>query len=191
MKNSKQNSSRGQATLEFTVLLMFATMIFTTMFIVLGQRLATVTLEQEEAAAMLVQDRILDEIKLAMSVEDGYHRRFQLPKTINGKEYNLTVERHKVLVLDYNDNDYTRFLPTYVMGGFCFDDDDKESNFYEVAIEKQEGMVSVSSTYNASYPYTVCANAEDAGLCIAFSTPPAGIPGFKESCCRDHCRCCP
>jgi len=179
---------KGQATLEFIILLVFSTMIFLSLFIVLGQRMVDLNEDKEERTIRQLMDVIVDEVSVAQTVEDGYKRKFLVPKQIYGDPYEINVTNHFELTVKFNNKEYVEFLPAYVMGGFCFDPADT-SNFYELSVSKSLGIVSLSSCFDCGWSYAVCANAEKDGLCKFQDDLWGG--GFNETCCTGHCKCCP
>ena len=157
------------------------------MFAVFGQRMVDITKDNEDKAVNDVLDVIVDEVKLAKSVEDGYKRKFNLPKSVMDYDYeNITIDNYRELVITYKNKEYVRILPDYVVGGFCF----KQNNlpYYELAVTKFADIISVSSCFNCSYSFAICANAEKYGWCVMQDTL---FPGFNETCCTGHCKCCP
>lgn len=173
--------------MEFIILLVFTTIIFLTLFVVLGQRMADINSDKEDNTVVSLRDMIVDEVDIAGTVENGYNRKFLVPKTIFGNSYNLSIDNQNELVIIYNDKPYVKYLPGYVMGGFCFNSSDSGA-YYELAVSKFEDVVSLSSCFDCGWSYAVCANAEKFGLC---SVQEALYPGFNETCCKGHCKCCP
>ncbi len=173
--------------MEFTILLVFTTIIFLSLFVILGHRMANINKDNEDQTVETLMDMITNEVDIAGTVENGYMRRFEVPKTIYGNDYNLSIDNHDELVVTYNGKQYVKFLPSYVMGGFCFNSSD-DSPYYGLSVSRYEDVVSLSSCFDCGWSYAVCANAEDYGLC---SVQEALYPGFNETCCKGHCKCCP
>jgi len=157
------------------------------LFVVLGQRMAELNNEKKIETIEAYQQRIYDEVEIALSVENGYLRRFQIPKTILNSEINLSVEDDGSLTLYYGGKKYSKFLPQPMVGGFCFND--TGLNFFNLTVSKDADLVSLSSCVDCRYSYAVCNNAEDNGWCDWLSSPGL-FPGFNETCCSDHCLCC-
>lgn len=166
---------------------MFTTLIFLVLFIAFSTRLTDLNKENREQAIYEVLDLVVDEVEVASTVKDGYRRKFTIPNSIFGNNYTINITGNRLLEIKYDAIVYPKYLPTYVMGGFCFSGAE-EYGGYELAVTKDRGIVSLSSCFNCSYSYAMCANAEANGLC-AFTDSIS--PGFNESCCRGHCRCCP
>ena len=179
---------KSQATLEFTLLFVFLAGVFLLVFIILGQRMVDLNREKELETVENIQERISGEVELAISVENGYIRRFQIPRVIYGVEYNMTVDPTGWLVIILNNRTYQKKLPQPMVGGFCFKDTDL--NFINLTVRKEADLVSLSSCFDCSYSYAVCLNAEHNGWCDWLSGPGL-FPGFNETCCNDHCLCCP
>jgi hypothetical protein len=164
---------------------MFLFLIFIMTYIVLGQRIIHLNEDKRQETVIQIQNTILDEIRLAQSVENGYKRPFSLPREIMGVPFNLTIENHSTLVINMEGKDYTKGLPTFVMGGFCMNG--TSGPRYNLSISRDFDIVSVSSCYNCTYSYAQCANAQMMGLCDSMDT---FFAGFKSVCCSGHCRCC-
>jgi hypothetical protein len=178
---------RGQATLEFTILFSFISIIFITVFVILGNRMVDLNREKQLESITAIQEIIMDEVELAHSVEDGYFRVFQVPNTILGEDYNMSIAG-SMLNINFHGEDHGKTLPQPAVGGFCFPA--SRLNYYNISIMRQSGVVSVSSCSECRYSYAVCQNAEDNGWCDWLSSPML-LPGFNETCCEDHCVCCP
>jgi len=133
-----------------------------------------------------IQEQIKDEIELALTVEDGYMRKFQVPRTIMGTEFNLSIYEN-MLSITFMDEDYDEALPQPSVGGFCFKD--SNYNYYNLTVMRQAGLVSISSCNDCSYSYAVCLNAEKNNWCDWLSQPGL-FPGLNETCCSDNCLCC-
>jgi hypothetical protein len=174
---------RSQARVEFTLLLTFLFLMFVMMFVVLGQRLIHINEDRRDQQVNEILDTIVDEVKLAQGVENGYKRPFFLPKEVMGKPYLLDVENHDTLIVTLDGKPYVRYLPTYVMGGFC---NYTGGTTFNLSISKEFDMVSLSSCYNCTYSYAQCANAQTMGLCDTMDT---FFPGFKKICQNGHCKC--
>jgi len=160
--------------------------MFLLMFIILGQRMVDINREQQLASVDAIADLVYDEVSLAQTVRDGYFRRFEVPRTIMGEPYNMSVEAGD-LYIRYRGEDSLKVLPQPLLGGFCFPH--SGLNYYNITITRDAGIVSMSSCAECRYSYAVCYNAEDNNWCDLLSGPSL-LPGFNESCCTDHCLCC-
>lgn len=177
---------RGQASVEFTLLLTFLFLIFVTTYIVLGERMIHINQQKRDERVMEIQKTIIDEIKLAQSVENGYKRPFYLPRQIMGKPYTIEIVNHTALIISIDNGSYAYGLPTFVMGGFCMNN--TGGAYYNLSISRESDIVSLSSCYNCTYSYAWCANAQKMGLCGDIDT---WFPGSLDVCRKGHCKCLP
>jgi len=167
------------------MLFAFLSFIFLIIFIALGQRMVDINTDKQLETIDAVQERIRDEVLLAHNVENGYIRKFTIPKYIMNEEYNLSMDPDGSIVVTYQNRRYAKFLAQPVNGGFC--NTASSLAYYNISVTKNDGIVSVSSCRDCSYSYTVCSNAENYGFCTITS---ALFPGFNETCCNDFCLCC-
>jgi len=179
---------RSQTTLEFTLLFIFLSLVFLILFIVLGQRMVSLNLEKESDLVRGVLDTVYDEVALAQTVENGYKRKFNIPKTVMGNTYNLSIDNVGIITMSYNNREYHgKKLEQPMVGGFC--PDTSQYPYYNFTVSKEAGIVSLASCFNCRYSYAVCYNAELNNWCDWLSQP-ALFPGFNVTCCSDHCLCC-
>ncbi len=164
-------------------------MIFTLIFVALGQRMVDLNDQRRSDLVGNIQQRVYDEVEIARSVEDGYKRGFTIPRTIMGEDYTISVDDYGMLTINYYNKSYFKALPQPMMGGFCFSPTEQKYDYYDLTVTKDAGVVSLSSCFNCSYSYAVCKNAEKNGWCDWLSRPEL-FPGFNSSCCSGHCLCC-
>lgn len=84
-------STKGQSTFEFLILVGIG-LVAVTVFSALS--LNDLISLQTKKETFLVRDtaaQLQNEIILAAVVEDGYSRSFEVPSTLNGVEYNVTI----------------------------------------------------------------------------------------------------
>ncbi|RME51983.1 pilus assembly protein, partial [Candidatus Woesearchaeota archaeon] len=110
---------RGQASIEFVLLISFMIIVFAIFSIVLQKRL--VQAENAHARNVMEQaaSRILNEIQLAQTVHEGYARTFTLPSTIEGTPYNATIVDEQELIIRAGEEEFIVFLPINVTGTIC------------------------------------------------------------------------
>lgn len=82
---------RGQSALEFTVL--SGAMLLGILLIVVasGSILRDAQEDQQQAALRAIEDAILRELTQALLSVDGYERTFELPATLDGSAYAVTL----------------------------------------------------------------------------------------------------
>jgi hypothetical protein len=179
---------RAQAAVEFSLLITFLFLVFIVLFVVIGQRMIQMNADKTSAEVDQILDTMVEEVKLAQGVENGYKRPFQLHKELSGRPYTLNISDNSILELDMEGISYYRILPTFVMGGFCFNATTDKGDFYNLSVTRDYDIISLSSCYNCTYSYAQCANADNMTLCDAME---GFFPGFKKICCDGHCKCCP
>ncbi|HIH42024.1 TPA: LamG domain-containing protein [Candidatus Woesearchaeota archaeon] len=90
---SKILYSRAQAGFEFIALVGFMFMIFVVFLGIINQRTVEFQEEKNQQSLKDLGDVIKKEIDLATKAEPGYSRLFNLPPTINSKNYNATIQK--------------------------------------------------------------------------------------------------
>lgn len=103
---------RGQSSPEFIILFGFLMLIFILFLIALNNRYVDQQRLNRELLYAGLADRLETEIMLASQVTAGYRREFELPYTIDGEPYNVTLETGDTLVIysETSTNEYLRFL---------------------------------------------------------------------------------
>ncbi|HYD02843.1 MAG TPA: hypothetical protein VEC16_00940 [Alphaproteobacteria bacterium] len=86
-----KKSSKGQSSMEFVILTGFMLIAFLVFYIVIQSKLVEANRDSTDIAAKQVETMIINELKIAESVTDGYYREFILPPKINGMPYNVSI----------------------------------------------------------------------------------------------------
>jgi len=113
MKTRKQKS---QFALEFTVLIAFMLLIFLGFFATTSSKILSAKDEENRLIAEELANFVLDEIKLAVSVSDGYYRVFEIPRRAKGSVFNISIIENTELVVVFREFEYVAFLPDNVVG---------------------------------------------------------------------------
>ncbi len=82
---------RGQAAIEFLVLLGFMTLVFTAFIVVVEQRTSLAKQQGAQGELVGVAGIIEDEVTIAQKVRPGYERVFELPVLVENQQYNVTL----------------------------------------------------------------------------------------------------
>ncbi|MBI5392967.1 hypothetical protein HZA96_03795 [Candidatus Woesearchaeota archaeon] len=116
--NEKQwnKKKRAQTALEFIFMFSFLFILFIGMMGALSSQLHDVKLEHEFQQLQSIQDYIIQELKLAKTVGEGYYRTFNLPQTIGSEDYQISIENNMSLVITLNEHEYVKILPFNVTG---------------------------------------------------------------------------
>ncbi|MBS3137301.1 hypothetical protein J4232_02620 [Candidatus Woesearchaeota archaeon] len=107
---------RAQTALEFIFMFSFLFILFIGMMGALSSQLHDVKLDHEFIQLQSIQDYIIQELKLAKTVGEGYFRTFQLPQTIGSEDYEISIENNMSLVVTLNEREYIKILPFNVTG---------------------------------------------------------------------------
>lgn len=90
---SKRFLTKAQAGFEFIALVGFMFMIFVVFLGIINQRIIEFQEEKNQQSLKDLGDVIKKEIDLATKAEPGYSRAFNLPPTINSKNYSVAVHK--------------------------------------------------------------------------------------------------
>ena len=108
--------SKSQSAVEFIVLASFMLLVIMGFFAIVSSKLLEAKDEGNRQIAEDIADFAYREIEIAKSASDGYSRSFEMPSTINGIPYNISIIDNRELVIHYLDNEHVRFLPSNVAG---------------------------------------------------------------------------
>lgn len=128
----KKNS---QSAIEFMILVGFLLFSFTVFFLVVQGTMSDRIRERHNLAVKSVAVTVQDEINLAFQSSEGYYRQFEVPKNINGMNYEINITSGVVYVRT-TDGKYAIALPVKNVSG----DVQKTTN----TIKKEEGIVKLN-----------------------------------------------
>ena len=134
MKACKRN--KAQFAIEFVVLIAFMFIIFLGFTAVITSKILDAGESGRQQTAEDIATLAKNEIDLARSVSDGYVRTFNLPATIEGNSYDISIIGNRELVVKYFDKEYVLFLQGNVRGNI---------NSGENTIRKENGIVYVNA----------------------------------------------
>lgn len=108
----------GQASMEFVLLMGFLIVTFLTFTAVTQYRISQA--EDAHATAIMRQagNILVSEIELATSSHKGYARTFTMPRTLDGRRYNVTIIDEEA-VIQSSGEEYVLFLNASVDGRLC------------------------------------------------------------------------
>jgi len=107
---------KAQATIEFVILVGFLFFILLIFSALLNNRLVGIHQMNTQIKMKEVANLVITETTLAELVGDGYSRTFELPVTLEGMEYNVSIEDKQDLVISFLGYDYVFFLNQVVFG---------------------------------------------------------------------------
>lgn len=133
MKACRRN--KAQFAIEFIILIAFMFTIFLGFTAVITSKILDARESGKQQTAEDIATLAKNEIDLARSVSDGYTRTFNLPATIEGNSYGISIIDNRELVVKYLDKEYVLFLEGNVRGNI---------NSGENTIRKENGIVYVN-----------------------------------------------
>ena len=134
MKTGKRN--KAQFAMEFIVLISFMFIIFLGFTAVITSKILDARESGRQQNAEDIATLAKNEIDLAGSVSDGYVRNFNLPDTIEGNSYNISIIDNRELVVKYLDKEHVLFLQDNIRGNI---------NSGKNTIRKENGIVYVNA----------------------------------------------
>lgn len=112
------NLKKAQSSTEFVILVAFMMFVFIFFFIIIQQKLISANEQKNDAAAQQVMNQIINEIRVAESVNDDYYRQFLMPNNVNGLPYNVSITQgiaqSTEIVIKYNDKENVYFLEQFI-----------------------------------------------------------------------------
>lgn len=112
---------RGQTGTEFIILFGFLLIVFMVFFVAMQNRVTDQQFFNREILYSALADKVEQELLLAAQVKPGYMRDFELPLTLDGEPYNVTIEDNTIVIKgNYSQNEFLRFLGfdvNFVPGG--------------------------------------------------------------------------
>ena len=107
---------KSQSATEFIVLASFMLLVILGFFAVTSSNLLEARGEANRKTAKDIADFAYKEIEIAVSLNDGYTRTFEIPQKVNGIAYTINITDNRELTVNYLDNEYVRFLPPKIIG---------------------------------------------------------------------------
>lgn len=107
---------KSQSAMEFVILASFMLLVILGFFSLTSSRMIEARQEGNRKIAEDIAKFAYREIEIAKSVNDGYSRVFEIPQSVNGINYTLSLLDSRELVVSYLNEEYVQFLPTNVTG---------------------------------------------------------------------------
>lgn len=134
---------KAQTSMEFVILTGFMLLAFLTFYIVIQSRLVETNRDGADKAAKQAELLIVNELRVAESVTNGYYREFELPQKINDMNYNISmmsgVAGTPEIVIKYNGKELVYFVPQSYISGLSSVSKGKNN------ISKNDGVILVQS----------------------------------------------
>jgi len=110
---------KAQTSMEFVILTGFMLLAFLIFYVIIQSKLVEANTNSIDSAAKQVETLVVNELKVAESVTDGYYREFELPQRVNGMDYTVKiipgVSDTPEIVVRYNGRERVYFVSqTYV-----------------------------------------------------------------------------
>lgn len=177
---------KSQFAMEFIILVAFMLIVFFGFFATLSYKLVEVEETKKQQAAENIAALVGNEIKLARTVSDGYERRFNLPKKVDGNEYSIKIVDGMELVVNYTGYEHVLFLPENVKGNIgiginemrkikgviylsrIIECDDNTDNDRDNKVDlNDEGCADLSDNDETNCGDGVCEGGESCTFCVA------------------------
>lgn len=107
---------KSQSAMEFVILASFMLLVILGFFSLASSRMIEARVEGNRKISEDIAKFAYREVEIAKSVNDGYSRVFEIPQSVNGVNYTLSVIDGRELVVNYLDEEYVQFLPINVTG---------------------------------------------------------------------------
>lgn len=127
---------KSQSAIEFISLASFMLLVVLGFLAVTSSNMLQAKEEGNRKTAEDIADFAYREIDIAKSVNNGYIRVFNLPQTVNGVSYDITMTDNRELTVNYLDYEFVRFLPSNVTGNISKGDN---------RISKKDGIIYIGS----------------------------------------------
>lgn len=107
---------KSQSAIEFVSLATFMFMVMVVVFALVGSNLSEAREQANQQIAEDIASLVYREIEIALSVNCGYARTFEVPKSVNGADYNIGIVDNRELTVDYLGYEHVKFLPLFIAG---------------------------------------------------------------------------
>jgi hypothetical protein len=105
---------KAQTSMEFVILTGFMLLAFLIFYTVIQAKLVEANKDNIDVAAKQIETLVVNELKIAESVSDGYYREFELPQEVNGMNYTVQimpgVGNTPEIVVQYNGRERVYFV---------------------------------------------------------------------------------
>ena len=101
---------KSQSAIEFVTLAAFMFFVIVGFFAITTSKILESKDQANSKIAEGISDYVNHEVETAKSVNDGYSRTFELPQTVNGIDYGISIIDNRELVVNYLGYEHVRFL---------------------------------------------------------------------------------
>ncbi len=107
---------KGQGGLEFVIISAFLMLLFVAAVSFIDVKSRETKAIQIRQALEDSAQKVIDEIKLASSLNDGYSRQFSIPRYIDGQDYAIKIIADRELIVSLDSFEHVVFLPPNTRG---------------------------------------------------------------------------
>lgn len=107
---------RGQASLEFVMLISFMMLVFVGFFSLANTQLNASREQEIQQQASDIAERFVEQVRLASLMQDGFARSFRLPTDVDGIAYNIALIDNWEVVVIHQGYEHVEFLSANVTG---------------------------------------------------------------------------
>ena len=107
---------KSQSAVEFIMLASFMLFVIIGFFSITSSNMLQAREEANRQIAEDIANFAYREIEIAKSVNDGYKRNFNMPQTVNGVNYSISITDNIELAVNYLGYEHLKFLPLNITG---------------------------------------------------------------------------
>ncbi len=107
---------KAQSGVEFIIFISIMLFVFSISYLTFFYEDMSIFEEKSDSMTIRAADKISFEINTALSIGDGYSKQFELPETIMGREYSISVESGLVFVESGKSSAVTHILTDNITG---------------------------------------------------------------------------
>jgi len=107
---------KSQGSVEFVIIASFLLSVFLAMIYIVNTKTEESKYESIAASMEKIANTLLDEIRTAKSLDDGYKREIFIPTKIEDKDYEIRLIANRELVVKEGKQEYVAFVPQGVVG---------------------------------------------------------------------------
>ena len=108
---------KGQTSVEFMFLLGFMFVVFIVFFIVVQDRTVELTVQSDRQSLQEINNILKAEVRNAYFFDDGYSRKFWMPRLVRGRNYTMSLSEDGIEVTyNLSQVEYLDFLDHQTLG---------------------------------------------------------------------------
>ncbi len=171
---------KAQVAMEYMLLISFLFMMTTVVMYYLSMELGTIEKENKNILADNIMKIVDNNLQIALAANDGYRSTFNLPGQVNGMNISYGISNFTHFSIYYYPDSPGYILANSTVGSLCFNE---SRRIYTIKVEREQGLVSLSSCLNCTVTFRECYIANKTNTCGLL---PAAV---RNQCHRYHCIC--